>query len=333
MKKDINPTLLRKLKFTFCLSILFACVSVIAQTTMLYPKLEKGEYNVGYKTIIEFDGSRTYKLNYPKDTSSVNDPRPIIINIWYPANISKADQSMLYGDYIKIPTQDPKLKTFLKRIEDYNALSSSQCMFDADDLDDEQKKMIPKHLKQAIEVFKNAAPVNNKFPLVIYHPGLGGTLNDNTVLCEYLASHGFVVITGAFQANDYKSVNLDWDLERSAKDIDFMLSAIKNLPFIDLSKIAAVGHSFGAQAVLGYKTQNALPLSCLIILDSTVDYTFDAKPEKFKRLTDKLYQNIDQMNVPMLVFASPDATFKVMDSLTYSDRMYATIELEHNEYT
>ncbi|MDP2388628.1 MAG: hypothetical protein Q8M29_19810 [Bacteroidota bacterium] len=334
MKKDIKAANLVNLKFIFCLSILFAYVSVIAQKKVLYPKLEKSQYNIGYKTIIDFDSSRTYKLNYPNDTSSLtHDPRPIITSIWYPANISKADKAMLYGDYIKVQSKDPKLKTFLKRIEDYNALSSSQCMFDVDDPDEEQKKMVPKHLKQPIEVFKNATPVNMKFPLVIYHPGLGGTLNDNTVLCEYLASNGFVVMSGAFQANDYKYVDLDWDLERSTKDIGFMLNAIKNLPFVDFSKIAAIGHSFGAQAVLGYKTQNALPISCLIILDSTVDYAFDAKPENFKRLTDKLYKKIDNMNVPMLVFAAPDATFKVMDSLSHAERIYATIELEHNEYT
>ena len=36
------------------------------------------------KTLIDFDYSRTYNLNYPNDTSSQkNDPRPIIINIWY----------------------------------------------------------------------------------------------------------------------------------------------------------------------------------------------------------------------------------------------------------
>jgi tetratricopeptide (TPR) repeat protein len=162
---------------------------------------------------------------------------------------------------------------------------------------------------------------------------LGGTLNDNTVLYEYLASHGFVVLSGAFQANDYKYVDLNWDLERSIKDIDFMLNAIKNLPFVDFSKIAAIGQSYGAQAVLGYKTENYSPVSCLISLDNTFDYSIDANPEGFEPLTEKLYKKINNMNVPTLVFAGPTASFKVMDSLKYSDRVYATIKLGHNEYT
>jgi len=43
------------------------------------------------------------------------------------------------------------------------------------------------------------------------------------------------VLSGAFQANNYETVSLNWDLERSTKDIDFMLNSIKNLPFIDFS--------------------------------------------------------------------------------------------------
>jgi len=309
-------------------------VPIIAQKTMLYPNLEKGEYEIGYKTIIDFDVSRTYNLKYPNDTSyQKHDPRPIIVNVWYPARASEQEKSMLYGDYIKIQTQDSTLQTFIKRIEDYNATNSSEYMFYAKSINEEQKKAFAKHLEQPIDVFKNATPVKGKFPLIIYHAGLGGTLNDNTVLCEYLASHGFVVMSGAFQANNYKYVDLDWDLERSTKDIDFMLNMIKDMPFIDFSRIAAIGHSYGAQAVLGYKTENFSPVSWLIILDSTIDYSLDANPKGFKPLTEKLYKKIDNMNVPMIVFANPSAKFKVIDSLKHSDRIYTTIDLSHNEFT
>ena len=303
---------------------------------MPYSNLEMGKYDVGYKTIIDFDFSRTYNLKYPTDTSSQkHDPRPIIINIWHPAQAAKKDKPMSYGEYIKIQSQDVTLKHFLKRIEDYNAKNSSRYMFYSDSLNDDQKSKLVKHLEQPINVFKNATPAKGKFPLVIYHAGLGGTLNDNTVLCEYLASHGFVVMSGAFQANDYKHVDLNWDLERSTKDIDFMLNVIKDSPFIDFQNIAAIGHSYGAQAVLGYKAEDFSPISWLIILDSTLDYARDANPEGFGPLTEKIYRNIGNLNVPMMVFANPDAVFTVMDSLKYSDRIYYTFksDLSHNEFT
>jgi tetratricopeptide (TPR) repeat protein len=311
------------------------CSSTMAQT-MLYPKLEKGTFDIGYKTIIDFDYSRTYNLNYPNDTSSQkHDPRPIIINIWYPTQGKAKGKQMRYGDYIKVETLDPTLTTFIKRIEDYNRENSKEYMFYSDSLTAEQKVKFSKHLEQPIPVFKNATPASGKFPLVIYHAGLGGTLNDNTVLCEYLASNGFVVITGALQGNNYKNVNLNWDLERSTKDLDFMLNAIKKLAFIDFSKITAIGHSYGAQAALAYKTEDYSPVSWLLILDSTIDYSLDASPDGFSPLTEKLYGKIKNMNSPMLVFANPSAVFTILDSLKYSDRIYYTFksQLNHNEFT
>lgn len=240
---------------------------------------------------------------------------------------------MVYGDYIKLPTKDARLKTFIKRIEDYNRSNSSYYIFYTDSLNEVQEKQFGSHLNQPIRVYRDAIPVVGKFPLVIYHAGLGGTLNDNSVLCEYLASHGFVVITGAFQSNDYKSMNLNWDLERSAKDMDFMLNSVKHLPFIDFSRISAIGHSYGAQAVLAYQAEDRSPVSCLIIIDTTMDYTVDASPDGFEKLTRRLYGKIGNINAPMLVFANPEATFRVIDSLQYSNRTYCTIELEHNDFT
>ncbi len=299
----------------------------------LYPNIEKGRYDVGFQTIIDLDYSRTYNWNYPNDTNShIKHPRPIITNIWYPALSSKKNKKMLYGDYIKFKTKVLSLKTFLERIEKYNIMNSSYYMFYKDSLNDDEEKQFMNHLNEPISVFKNAQPIKDKFPLVIYHAGLGGTLNDNTILCEYLASNGYVVISGAFQSNDYLEVELDWDLERSTKDINFMLNTVKNLPFINFSKIAAIGHSYGAQAILGYKTEDFSPVNCLISLDNTFDYSFDENPEGFEPLTLKFYDKIKNMNVPTLVFAGPQASFKVMDSLKFSDRIYATIELGHNDY-
>src|SRR5262249_30219062 len=47
------------------------------------------------------------------------------------------------------------------------------------------------------------------FPLVIYHAGAGSSFEDNSVLCEFLASHGFVVLGSAFPERSGKSFNTD----------------------------------------------------------------------------------------------------------------------------
>ena len=44
---------------------------------------------------------------------------------------------------------------------------------------------------------KDAPAAVGRFPVVIYHPGLGGSYEDNSVLFEYLASHGYLVLSSA----------------------------------------------------------------------------------------------------------------------------------------
>ena len=44
---------------------------------------------------------------------------------------------------------------------------------------------------------------------MIYHGGYGSSFEDNSVLCEYLASHGYVVFGSAFQDEKGGSFNID----------------------------------------------------------------------------------------------------------------------------
>src|SRR5207344_3442975 len=118
----------------------------------------------------------------------------------------------------------------------------------------------------------NVAPAPGKFPVVIYHPGLGGTFDDNAVAAEYLASHGYVVISSAYQAADSSILNINGDLSTSFDDLSYLLRHAATLPFADVSKVAAMGHSYGAQAVLGWRSRPNSPLDAVVFLDSTVEY-------------------------------------------------------------
>ena len=48
-----------------------------------------------------------------------------------------------------------------------------------------------------------------KGPVVVYHCGAQSSYEDNSVLCEFLASHGYVVIDGAFQQASGATFNID----------------------------------------------------------------------------------------------------------------------------
>src|SRR5262249_56747491 len=95
-----------------------------------------------------------------------------------------------------------------------------------------------------------APPVEGRFPVVIHHPGLGGVPDDNSVLFELLASHGYVVLSSAYPNYDAQGVGIGSDLHTSFRDLEFLSRYARELPFADADRLPAMGPSGGAVAPL-----------------------------------------------------------------------------------
>ena len=146
------------------------------------------------------------------------------------------------------------------------------------------------------------APIATKgpYPVIIMQPGLGGVRQAHTILCEDLASHGYVVFSldhpyvasfvrfkdgsiitphlfTMWRVNnnrDYRYAWFETDLQTSCQDIDLFLE--KKLPQLnksafqsqlDLSKVGLMGHSFGGNVSLreGFKNPT---IKAIIDVDS-----------------------------------------------------------------
>jgi dienelactone hydrolase len=309
-----------------------------AQRPLFWGGLASGPHKVGFRSSWEFDYTRTYTIQFKDGTryASGKAPRPVLINIWYPATPGRQSKSMVYSDYLSLKSENTSLKTFIKELAVYNrnvliSYGIGQETVE-DSLSKENNKLLEQMLTGKMAAIRNAPVVKGKFPLVIYHQGLGGSVEDNAVLCEYLASQGYVVINSSYHSAGGKHYNLDWDLDRSIGDLDFLLQKAGELPFVDWTNIAVMGHSYGAQAVIAYAARPNSVVDAVISLDSTIDYG----GIHFKGFA-KLFVNIlgkKHLAAPMLVMANPEASFAVMDSLVYADRFYHTIsDLEHNDFT
>src|SRR5260370_1937430 len=179
---------------------------------------------------------------------------------------------------------------------------------------------------------RNAAPASGKFPVVIYHPGLGGTFDDNAVAYEYLASHGYVVLSSAYQAADSSSLNIDGDLATSLDDLQFLLRYAATLPFADISKVAAMGRSYGAQAVLSWRARPNSAVDAVVFLDSTVEYhSLDDAPV-FKAAVERNRNS----TVPVVMFADArrQPHFEVFDpNLKFAARYETLVDgMAHNDF-
>jgi pimeloyl-ACP methyl ester carboxylesterase len=182
---------------------------------------------------------------------------------------------------------------------------------------------------------QDAPAAEGRFPVVINHSGLGGTHDDNSVLFEYLASHGYVVVSSAYPKADASVMNIDWDLRRSFRDMEFLARHAGGLPFADARHLAAMGHSYGAQAALAWCAEPASSVRACVSIDSTVENVGIDHPG-FSKLRTHLQDNRLNLRATVLRFASRknNPKFASLEPyLKFAPRYEATVDsLDHDDY-
>jgi hypothetical protein len=88
------------------------------EVQMLWGKLNPGPHYVGFRSVWELDTSRPYNMIFEDKTAyaSEKSPRPILINIWYPARGPNETRPMRHRDYLAIETEDPRLARFRRSV-------------------------------------------------------------------------------------------------------------------------------------------------------------------------------------------------------------------------
>ncbi|HSB09831.1 MAG TPA: hypothetical protein VLM38_10135 [Blastocatellia bacterium] len=161
-----------KALFTILLIFSLSSSSGAAKTPPPNP-LFGGPYPVGVTTTVFVDETRTD--NFTKQ------PRTLVTEIWYPA----AEQAR----------RMPKNK--------YSDFTPSGVTPQVDELIRKAYKMSAAEIDKVYwnEAHRNAPVRKGRFPLVIFSHGNGGSRNQNTFWCDYLASHGYIVVSADHTGN------------------------------------------------------------------------------------------------------------------------------------
>src|SRR5260370_3720104 len=316
------------------LAMILASAPALWGQSQFWGELKAGKYAVGFRSLYQLDVARSYDADYPATGSApFKRPRPIFIGIWYPA-AAQHDAPMVSRDYSRAVSVDSPVPEFSQRLRKFTR--DMACLYmvgkEYDKLNDEERAAWDGTLATPVFATQNVAPAAGKFPVVIYHPGLGGTFDDNAVAYEYLASHGYVVLSSAYQAADSSSLNIDGDLATSLDDLQFLLRYAATLPFADISKVAAMGRSYGAQAVLSWRARPNSAVDAVVFLDSTVEYhSLDDAPA-FKAAVERNRNS----TVPVVMFADArrQPHFEVCDPCLKFAARYETLVdgMAHNDF-
>src|SRR5262249_19629551 len=92
-----------------------------AESPPLWGKLPPGPYAVGFKSLLQFDYSRRYNMTFDDKSTYApgKSPRPILVNIWYPATKGDLSKTMPHRDYLSIQSSDPQLTKFSSKLAEY----------------------------------------------------------------------------------------------------------------------------------------------------------------------------------------------------------------------
>jgi tetratricopeptide (TPR) repeat protein len=275
----------KALAVAFFLSVFVAAAHaqsapVVASRDQRFHFTEKpGPDAVGLKVVEQYDFSRSYRsvsdeLGKPYQGERA---RPLQMLIWYPAEKS-SHKPMTVGDY--------------------GDLLATETSFGRPELSPDWKQWIDgmkPTLKDSMWAVRNAPLLAGQFPVVIYAPSLSSMSWENADLCEYLASHGYVVVASPDMGATSRDMTNDLvGIDAQAQDISFLIGYAQTLPDTEMSEIAVAGFSWGGISNL-FAAARDNRIDALVALDGSMRYF----PGLVKAAGDV---HPEQMTIPMLFF-------------------------------
>ncbi|WP_215226708.1 poly(ethylene terephthalate) hydrolase family protein [Echinicola shivajiensis] len=281
---------------------------LLAQTSLKQIDLENGKYNIGFRHYIVADSTRTYSRIF--DYTNKKLARPIPVSIWYPSEQNIVNREPLAViDYLKI----------LKEEMEWEHLPNEQILnwFYYPNTPSKQK-----HLAEQTTAYLEAEFAKGKFPIVIYAPSYQASSIENFALCEYLASHGFVVIASPSRGTETHqfSNNNAKEMETQARDVEFLMKEAGKLPDVDYEKMAIMGFSFGGLSNIIVQNRND-NVKAIVSLDGTERYQYGL-------LNQSPFFNAEKIDVPYIHMAQKDIPEIVLEE----DKMDAELNTKFQLY-
>lgn len=155
----------------------------LANTKNLFSGFKDLIYDVGVKTFFAKDPNRPYKNR---------DDRPMNITLWYPVRYVGVPNMdfMYYLELLSNEEGEQKETTSAKQEQVLNFVKS----FTSENLG-VNPSGIDSLVKYRSLAHTGVELPTEKYPLITFYQGFDGSILENAVLCEYLASKGFFVVS------------------------------------------------------------------------------------------------------------------------------------------
>lgn len=283
--------------FLGILLLAMALVPAAAQERSLWGTLKPGPYEVGFRSSVVFDSSRTL--------SDGKHARPIQVSQWYPAQPHNGSK-LRYRDYFLLSATEKTSEPISEELAKESIASYKKLLHENGVEGDAMEKWFAADCAASW----NAPPANETFPVVLIAQGMFHSAHHQAVLCEFIASYGFVVLTTPSQTRISGPMNSDEDVvphaEAQAQDLLFALKTLEHDQNADTHSIGLVAHSFGARSAFLLALRNSR-VKALVSLDGGIanklgkewiQKVSDFKPSTFKTPILHFYEDSETFIVP-----------------------------------
>jgi pimeloyl-ACP methyl ester carboxylesterase len=238
---------MRKLPISSLLALFaITAMPVRADDTTGFRFLQQpGPFDVGLRVVQLYDNSRSF------DDGS----RPLQTLVWYPATRGVTGAHMNYGDYMDLRATDPAVGEARQQVGIAGWFDAGRNASRAD----------PMWAK------RDAPSAPGRFPVVIYAPSFSSTSWENADLCEYLASHGYLVLASPGMGVQRESTHDLAGIDAQARDISFLVGYAGTVPSADATHVAVVGFSWGGLANVIAAARDTR-IDALVALDGSLRY-------------------------------------------------------------
>jgi dienelactone hydrolase len=277
----------------------------------------------------QYDYSRSYKEKTDPVTGKPylgERARPVQTLVWYPAQ--KGGAPLHYADYMRTQATD---EVFGKTEAQVTAFLAERQQWVAGRIGAKQAQAV---LGQRMGAVANAPATAGKFPVVVYAPGAGGVAHEAADLCEYLASHGYVVLASRSLGTRTSLINVDPEgLATQAGDLGFLLAYAQTLPQADMAHVAAAGWSWGGLANALAASQDAR-IGALVSFDGTQHHDYTKAIARTRLTVPWLYVQRRPESVRELSANGMETTAILLNEATYADRYHVVMNpMEHQDFT
>lgn len=273
------------MRFLFLLTGVLPFAFAPAQSYYQDIDLTYGPHAVGYNHVVKTDRTRPYDrvMDYADSLTF----RPMPISSWYPIVGAKDLAPVRISDYTRV----------LKEEEEWETLPDEYFFSWFYYPETPAGKA---NINQPTHAFRHGEELTGKHPVVIYAPSFQASSAENFILCEYLASQGYLVFALPSRGVNQRQMGKGTTAEAEAQlhDLNFLVGYASTFPNADMDRLYTIGFSFGGFPSVLLAMNNRY-VDGVVSLDGTTQY----HPEVLA--ASKFYQK-DGLRVPFVHFSQKE---------------------------